>query len=123
MHEETPPIASSGLRNAIVSAIIASVIPLLGMIAYISQTEGRFDVRLSTVESRQVTFASDVGRLDQARENTDIHLTKVDGKMSDMDGKISAILDILQRWEQSPAENNGGETRSAPNFPRPSPRR
>lgn len=135
------------LRNAIIATLvgvsITGLIQIGGMIWYMSwrdattdsrlssierqitslndekQKTDTFDTRLSTVEGRQVAFAQDVGRLDQARENTDKHLVHVDDQLDEVGRNVATILDIVQRWEQNSLGGSGVGISQQPNFPPP----
>lgn len=84
--------------------------------------------RMRHVEDKQLDFAHDVGRLDQAREQTNLHMKDLDDHYKNLDDKVSAILGIVEQWDQSgpPAPDQGGvETHTAPpqNFQKPPGRR
>lgn len=84
------------------------------------------DQRMRNVEGQQINFAHDLGRLDAAREQTNLHMAQLDGQYKNLDDKISAILGIVQQWNQDPPpDGGGGETHTAPqqNFQKPPARR
>lgn len=75
------------------------------------------DARLGAAERWQTAATITIDRLNDAREKVDIHLTQVDDKLANMDGKISAILDIVQRMEDgasAPKGRPGGQPYGAP---------
>lgn len=59
------------------------------------------DARIGEIERDQISTKLTVQQLNDSREKTDIHLTQVDDRLAEMSGKISTILDIVTRFEQS----------------------
>lgn len=81
--------------------------------------------RMRHVEDRQIDFAHDVGRLDQAREATNLHMSQLDDQFKEIDKKLGAILTIMQDPAEPEPDQGGVETHTAPqqNFQKPPTRR
>lgn len=81
--------------------------------------------RMHHVEDRLLDQAHDIGRLDQAREATNLHMSQLDDKFKDIDQKLGAILSIMQDPAPAPEPDSGVETHTAPqqNFQKPPGRR
>lgn len=109
------------LKDVPWSVLVALVLNLVAGVWFASGLEQR----VLRVENRQIEFASDVGRLDQARESTNLHMTQLDDQFKEIDKKLNAILSIMQdqgpQADDAPAGNGGVETKSVPpqNFTKP----
>ena len=114
-----------GLRNAVYGIIVAVMIQGIIFIGWglnltwtISQTEAHFESRLEGVEHQQTLSQQVIDKLNDAREEFRVHSTQVDGSLSDLKGKLSVVLEILQQPEATPEP--GGTPNGGPeNFQHP----
>lgn len=97
-----------------IGVIAAITAQLVGGIAYITEHDAQYDARIGAVERQQISMSVAIQGLNDAKEKTEIHLTQVDDKLESMNGKIDAILDIVQRMEQNIF--NGGTANQNRNF-------
>lgn len=110
------------LKDVPWSVLVALVLNLVAGVWFASGLEQR----VSRVENRQIEFASDVGRLDQARETATLHMSHLDDQFGDIDKKLNAILGFLSdrggpQPDDPQAGNGGVETKVSPpqNFTKP----
>lgn len=105
----------SGLRNVIYTIIGGLVLQGFAAIWYVSKTEAQFDARITNLEHQANIAETLMTRLNDSREDTRVHFAQVDSQLSDMNGKLGAILGIVQS-QTSDIPAGGGQ----PNFPRQS---
>lgn len=117
MVEDADPPVARPFRDIPWSVMIALVLNLVAGVWFASG----MDQRIIRVETRQVEQAADIGRLDRAREDTNLHVSKLDSRLDNMDSKLQAILDIVQQWDPPPTpDSQQPEQRApAPNFRKP----
>ena len=109
-------VVMNQFRWADIGVILAIIVQLFIVVWYASQLDARvgsverqlsglntaqLDTRVGVVERQQTVFSNSVANLDAAREKADIHMTQIDDKLENMNGKIQAILDIVERMEQN----------------------
>lgn len=123
MGDETEAIIGKGSMIPVFAVAITIILNIGTGVWFASGIEQR----MRRVEDKQLDFSHDVGRLDQAREQTNLHMKDLDDHYKNLDDKVSAILGIVEQWDQSgpPAPEQGVETHTAPqpNFQRPPVRR
>lgn len=106
----------SGFRNAIYAMMGTMIIFGVTTIWYGAQIEARFDSRLTEVEREQSLSRTVIEKLNDAREESRVHGAQVDAKLNDVNGKLSAILEIMQQPVDAPAENGGIPNAGPENF-------
>ena len=108
-----------GLRNAVYGMMGSMVIFVVTVIWYGGQIEARFEARLDNVERQQTLSQTVIEKLNDAREEARVHSSQVDGKLSDMSGKMGVMLELLEQNDPS-LQTGGTPNGGAENFPRPS---
>ena len=108
----------SGFRNAVYGMMGTMMVFGISTIWYGSQIEARFDARLTEVEREQSLSRTVIEKLNDAREESRVHGAQVDAKLNDVNGKLSAILEIIQQpVDASPAgapPESGGTPNAGP---------
>lgn len=119
MVEDVDPSLARPFRDIPWSVMIALVLNLVAGVWFASGLEQR----VLRVETRQIEQAADIGRLDRAREDANVHMTKLDDQFRSVDDKLGAILTILQQDQSAPPSEPSGVAAPPQNFQKPPARR
>lgn len=105
-----------GFRNAVYGMMGSMFVFVMTTIWYGSQIEARFDARLNSLEKQQSISETVIDKLNDAREESRVHGALVDGKLTEMTGQLSAILQIVQQ-DTEPSPSGGIQNGGTENFP------
>jgi uncharacterized coiled-coil protein SlyX len=108
-----------GFRNAVYGMMGSMFIFVITTIWYGSQIEARFDARINSLEKQQSISQTVIDKLNDAREESRVHGAQVDAKLSDVAGKLSTILEIVQQDTALPPESGGIQNGGPENFQPP----
>lgn len=107
-------------RNALVGfggLFLALVAYGVGIIIWVSQTTTSLSDRLKFLEDQQTLSRAIEDKLNTAREETNVHFATMDGKLTDLDSKVSAMFDYIQQDSAPPPPASGGsQSTGAGNF-------
>lgn len=105
---------NGGFRLGDLTVIVMLLVNLVAAVWFAAQLSARVGV----VESQLLTVTTRVEQLNTAREATDLHLAKVDDTYTELNGKITSVLDILKSWQDTADPQQGSPSRPPANFPK-----
>lgn len=110
----------SGFRNAVYGMIGSMFIFVVTIIWYGGQLKESLESRLTSIERQQSISQTVIDKLNDAREESRVHGAQVDGKLNDVNSKLSAILEMMQQpVDAAPLESGGNPNAGPGNFPHP----